>query len=264
MRPSELRKMFDLEDTYWWFVARRELASELVRRHRGRLPARLRILDVGCGGGAGLVTFSRFGQALGLDRSQEALRLSRSRGDFTLICGTAERLPLAADSMDLVTALDVLEHVPEHESAVAEMARVCKPGRLVIVTAPAYQALWSEHDEALDHLRRYRAGEVRRLLEDAGLRIVTLSYCITVLLPVIFAFRTAQKLLRPPNRGRPRTALRPLPGLPNRLLIGLLRLETTWLLRIPLPFGVSVVCVAEKPQRRSSRQVSQQKGGGRL
>jgi len=254
MRPSELRKMFDLENTYWWFVARRELVGELVRKHRRRLPASPRILDVGCGGGAGLATFGQVGEAMGLDCSEEALRLSRSRGDFALICGRAERLPLATDSMDLVTALDVLEHVPEHESATGEMARVCKPGGLVIVTVPAYQALWSEHDEALNHVRRYRAGEVRRLLERAGLRIVTLSYCITMLFPVIFAFRTAQRLLRPPDRGRPRTALRPLPGLPNRLLIGLLRLETMWLLRVPLPLGVSVVCVAEKPKRRQPQR----------
>jgi len=250
MRPSELRKMFGLEDTYWWFVARRELVRELLLKYCGRQRGRTRILDIGCGGGAGLVVFSSLGRAIGLDRSEEALRLSRSRGDFPLVCGAAERLPLIDDSVDVITALDVLEHIPDDAAAAAEMARVCKPGGLAIITVPAYQSLWSEHDEALDHVRRYRAGQVRRLMERAGMRVLALSYCITLLLPVIFTFRTAQKLLGPPNRGRPKTALRPLPALPNRLLVMLLRLETAWLLRVPLPFGVSVVCVAQKPKRR--------------
>jgi len=90
---------------------------------------------------------------------------------------------------------------------------------------------------------------VQRLTDAAGLRMRRRSYCITALLPVIFFFRLAQKLVRPANRGRPKTAIRPLPALPNRMLIWLLRLETWWLLRVPLPFGVSVVCVAEKPRR---------------
>ncbi|UCH35533.1 MAG: methyltransferase domain-containing protein [Armatimonadota bacterium] len=249
MRPSELRKMFRLEDTYWWFVARRELVRALVQKYRRALPLSPRILDVGCGAGAGLLVFSQLGRVIGLDRSEEALRLSRSRGDFPLIGGTAERLPVADGAVDVVTALDVLEHISDDQAAVIEMARVCKPGGLVVITAPAYQSLWSEHDEALDHFRRYRAGDVRKLLERAGLQILDVSYCITALLPVIFAFRIAQKLFGPPNRGRPKTALRPLSDLPNRLLIWLLRLETAWLLRVPLPFGVSVVCVALKPRR---------------
>ena len=252
MHPSELRKLFSLEDTYWWYVARRDLVGELLVQYRGWLPARPLILDIGCGGGAGLAVFSRLGKAVGLDRSEEALWLSRSRGDFPLICGTAERLPVANDSLDVVTALDVLEHVADDAAAVREMARALKPGGLAIITVPAYQSLWSEHDDALDHLRRYRAGQVRRLMLRGGMRVLKLSYCITLLLPPIFLFRLAQKLLRPANRGRPKTAIRPLSPLPNRLLIGLLRLETAWLLRMPLPCGVSVVCVAENPGPQDS------------
>jgi SAM-dependent methyltransferase len=248
MRPSELRKMFRLEDTYWWFVARRELVRELLLRYCGRRAGRMRILDIGCGGGAGLVVFSRLGRVIGLDRSEEALRLSRLRGNFPLVGAAAERLPLLDDSVDAVTALDVFEHIRDDASAAAEIARVCNPGGLAIITVPAYQSLWSEHDEALDHVRRYRAAQVRRLMERAGMQVLALSYCITLLLPVIFIFRTAQKLLGPPNRGRPKTALRPLPRLPNQLLVMLLRLETAWLLRLPLPLGVSVVCVAQKPK----------------
>jgi ubiquinone/menaquinone biosynthesis C-methylase UbiE len=246
MRPSELRKMFDLEDTYWWFVARRQLVRKLLRKYRARLSPSPRTLDVGCGGGATLAMLSQLGQPLGLDRSAEALRLSRSRGDFVLVAGEAERLPFADGSFDAVTALDVLEHVADDAAAVAEMARVCTRGGLAIVTVPAYRSLWSEHDEALDHLRRYRAGAVRCLMEQAGLRVLTLSYAITALLPVIYAFRTAQRVLRRADSGRPKTAILPLSRLPNLMLIVLLRLETAVLLRVPLPFGVSVVCVAQK------------------
>jgi len=223
------------------------MVRRLLVKYRRLLPESPRVLDIGCGGGATLVMLSQAGRAIGLDRAEEALRLSRSRGRFPLVCGTAERLPFADDSFDAVTALDVLEHIPDERAAVAEIARVCARGGLVIITVPAYQSLWSEHDEALDHIRRYRAGAVRKLLRDADLGTLRLSYCITALLPPIFAFRRAQRLLGRADGTRPKTALRPLREWPNRLLIGLLALETSWLLRLPLPFGVSVVAVARKP-----------------
>jgi len=252
MRPAELEKMFLLEDSYWWYVARRELAVLLIERFlsrpRGisRRTSSVRILDVGCGTGGMLKELAAFGLAIGLDRAPEALARCRRRSGAPLVRGAAEGLPFPAGSFDLVTALDLLEHLDDDEAGLREIARVLRPGGLAVLTVPACPLLWSEHDEALDHRRRYLARPLRRLLARAGLRVEFLSYAILQLFPVILAFRLLQRCLRG-DRRRPKTALIALPPLLNRLLIYLLRLESWLLLRFPLPLGVSLVAVARWP-----------------
>ncbi len=201
MRPSELAKMFELEDTYWWFVARRELVF-LLLRHRFRPPVDRRpvLLDIGCGTGATLGGLAAFGDVTGVDFSLDALRFCRQRGQRTLVRARGEVLPFAEGAADVITALDLLEHIPDDAAAAKEFARVLRPGGLLIITVPACPMLWSEHDEALDHLRRYRGPELRRLLEQAGLTLERFSPCITFLLLPIAVLRILQRL-RPRRRG---------------------------------------------------------------
>jgi len=245
MRPAELAKMFKLEDTYWWFVARRELVRDLILRYR---PAResISILDVGCGTGATLKAIEDLGVALGTDRSSEALRFCQARGISGLVRATAEELPVASRSVDVVLALDLLEHIQDDAAAAGELARVLRPGGVLLVTVPACPELWSEHDEALDHLRRYRATRLRRVLIDAGFEVQKLSPVITTLLLPIAALRLAQRML-PRKKGSPETAFIIPPRPINWLLTAMLRIERLWLRRFSLPVGVSLVAVARRP-----------------
>lgn len=245
MRPSELVKMFDLEDTYWWFVARRELVCELLLQY-GAAQADIAILDVGCGTGATLKAIDDLGTAFGVDRSPEALRLCQMRGLSRLARARAETLPVTSSSVDVVLALDLLEHIQDDSAAAREFARVLRPGGVLLVTVPACPELWSEHDEALDHLRRYRGARLRRILLEAGLRIQKLSPVITALLLPIAALRLAQRIL-PKKRGAPETAFIIPPKPVNWLLTEILRLERVWLRRFKLPVGVSLVAVARRP-----------------
>lgn len=243
--------MFELEDTYWWFVARRALVSDLLRYYlpgpetRDPRPEPPILLDVGCGTGATLGSLHAFGQVVGLDSSRYALGCCRRRGHRDLVQARGETLPIADASADVVTALDLLEHIPDDAAAVREFARVLKPGGLLIIIVPACPFLWSEHDEALDHLRRYRAARLRQIIADAGLEIERLSPLITFLLLPIAALRLLQRL-RPRKRG-PQTALIVPPKAINTLLTRLLDLENRWLLRRNLPVGVSLMAVARKP-----------------
>ena len=247
MRPAELKKMYELEDSYWWFVARRDLARALVERYFHSRPGRL--LDVGCGTGATLRGLKALGCAVGLDYSQVALSYCLRRGERCLVQGNAEKLPFAGRSFDAVTMLDLLEHVDD-EAAMREVARVLRPGGWVFITVPAVPAVWSEHDEALEHKRRYLQPGLVRVIEQAGLRIHWVSYAILFLFWPIFMFRVAQRTLKPPRPGNAKTAIIPLPGLLNRLFIAMLWVESRLLMRLPLPFGISLVAVARRaPQQ---------------
>lgn len=241
--------MYRLEDTHWWFVARRNLVlmalSRLLRRARrqnGGAP--LRLLDFGCGTGGTLERLRPFGQAVGLDLEPLALSFCRERGQRDLVQASGAALPFRDGAFDIVVALDVLEHIPDDAAAAREIGRVLAPGGYALVTVPAYRALWSGHDVALMHQRRYRAREVGRLLSRSGLRLSRLTYTVSALLPAVWAVRAVQRLR--PDRPVRADAV-PTAPLLNRLLSGLMDMESRLALRTRLPFGVTVFAVARKP-----------------
>ncbi len=247
MRPQEHEKMYELEDTYWWFVGRRDILRTILRPlARG---GKLRILDVGCGTGANLVLLSQYGAVTGADAYPAALEFCRRRGFSDLRLCPVEQLDFPDESFDLVTAIELLEHLEDDVRGLRECFRVLRPGGRMLITVPAYQFLWSEHDEALDHYRRYSRRQLAQRLRQAGFAIERMTFCITFLLPLIVAFRLAQRAVRAvaPKRGESKTALIQLPAPINRFFVWLLRIEAVLLRAINLPCGVTLVCVARKP-----------------
>ena len=188
MYEHEYGAMYRLEDVYWWFIARRQLAVEVLTRELASRPE-AEILDVGCGTGSNLEAFSGLGHATGVDMSPEALSFCRARGARRVTFSEIERLPFADASFDVVTAMDVLEHVDDDLAALAELRRVLRPGGLLLATVPAYGFLWSEHDEALKHRRRYTAHELRNKLTVRDFAVERTSYFITALFFPILAMR---------------------------------------------------------------------------
>jgi len=241
MLLEQLEEMRRLEDTYWWFVARRKLVRQLTHRYAGT--AGLRILDVGCGTGGTMEAMAGLGEIWGCDISQEALQMCRRRGVTNLVHSRAEELGLASSSFDVALSCDVLEHIEDDELALREMGRILRPGGRAIITVPAHQWLWSDHDRALLHLRRYSRRQFAAKLQAAGLRPLKLTYAVSTLFGPAVVLRAMQRLrLRP---GPPETGLIILPAWLNRLFVALLDMETCLIVRRGLPVGLSLVCVAE-------------------
>jgi len=242
---AEQRQMRQLEDSYWWFAARRRLILALAQRVPLAVPEPLVILDVGCGTGATLEALSERGRAIGCDPSSVALTLSRERGLRLLVQATGERLPFRRASVDLIVASDVLEHVEDDSAALREMLRVLKPEGRAIISVPACQFLWTRRDEALHHLRRYSARELRSKLTAAGLALEYQTHVLWLLFPVVAVVRLVQRLQQRlfPSREPPQVDIPPAPGPLNTLLVLLHDFENWLACRLPLPWGVTLVVV---------------------
>lgn len=240
MKEEEYERMFILEDFYWWFRGRREIVLSTL----GNLKPS-RVLDVGCGTGANLLLFD--GQIVGLDISLKALKLAKRRKrNALLVQGSATALPFKDEIFDLVLALDLLEHLPDDLQGLREMYRVLKKGGTILVTVPAYRFLWSEHDEALGHFRRYSKGEIKAKLEAVGFSIKFVSHAIVLPFFPIALFRLLQKVLRRANK-TPKSSLIILPPLLNEFLYSILLREAKLIGRgISFPFGVSIICKGVK------------------
>lgn len=241
MNSEEYERMYRLEDSYWWFVGRHNLVLTFLRRIYGNR-GDLTILDVGCGTGAMSGKLAEWGEVVSADFSPLALAFSRRRSLTRLCASDAMRLPFRDSSFDLVVALDILEHVADDSAALAEIHRVLKPGGRVIATVPAYKFLWSGHDEALMHYRRYVAREVRDQFIAAHLRIEKLSYAMALLFPIVWVVRRLSRL-----GSRQTSSLVAVPPLVNRILISILTGENALIRRLRLPFGVTVFCLAQRP-----------------
>src|SRR5579883_787921 len=143
MDPALYEQHARLEDTHWWFLGRRRLVLAELARHAGTNAGR--ILDIGCGTGGMLPQYAAFGNACGLDPSEEAQDACRRRG-VPFVRGSGAQLPFADASIDVITALDVIEHVRDDAGLLRELRRVLRPGGVLVLTVPAYQFLWSQHD----------------------------------------------------------------------------------------------------------------------
>jgi SAM-dependent methyltransferase len=250
----EYEVMYRAESRHWWFQGSRRVILSLVRRHRPAAVASRppRLLDMGCGTG---ITLDRLGRgegldAYGVDLEGAALSFCRTRGLTRLVRGSVTALPFADATFDVVTALDVVEHVEDDRAALAEAARVLRPGGIAVVTVPAHGWLWSDHDRALHHQRRYGRTELAACLDAAGLVPLRLSFYNTALFPAVAAVRLGQRLrrrMRPPAPdATPRSDVRLPPAPANALLRELFAAEGVWLARADLPFGVSLVAVARR------------------
>jgi SAM-dependent methyltransferase len=240
--------MHALERDYWWFQGRRRvilsLLDHLAPRDRSGPHT---ILDVGCGTGMLLEDLQTRGIAAGLDFSPVALEYCRGRKLESLGEADVRHLPIRSGCADIVTALDLIEHIEDDKGLLLECHRVLRPGGIAVMSVPAHKELWSTHDVALHHFRRYEYDEFRALVTGAGLRPVKYTYAVATAYIPAMLYRRVKRLV---TRGQSavRTDEFRLPRPINAGLLGIMKCEARYLLKHNLPFGLSLVCVAERPE----------------
>lgn len=237
--------MYRLEATYWWHVAKRRLVLRLLRPYLAASRRDRILVDVGCGTGMMLLDLSPYGQVVGIDGSLEALRFTRRRGFRSVLGGDLTYpWPVRSGVAQVVTMLDVLEHLDRDEFALREVHRILRPGGLLVLTVPAYPWLWTYWDEVLGHQRRYRRSRLVVKLHRAGFITERSSYFYSYLLPMAVIFRLTKTVLG--RSVQARSDFVALPSILNRLLLALSRAETALVTHLNLPTGLSIICVAQK------------------
>ncbi len=241
-----MNAMLELDDRHWWYRGRRRI----IRAELDRLPvpASARVLDAGCGSGRTLDELSPYGEVFGVELDPGAADVARARGRGEVVVGRLEELPWEDGSFDLITCLDVIEHTPDDRVTLSELRRVSRPGAFLLVTVPAYQGLWSTHDVANHHYRRYSRPRLRAAAVDAGWRVDRMTSFNGLLLAPAAAVRLAERRrLREPN-GDYKPELTLGPDWLNSLLEQPLRLEARWLSSgRTMPAGLSLLAVLVNP-----------------
>lgn len=239
--------MSEVEGSHWWFAGRRRILRSFLETIIPTLPGpqkgeTARILDVGCGTGANLEMLANLGEAQGVDISEEALDFCRARGLHSVQLGPAEHLPYADESFDLVTALDVVEHLDDDVAGLKEMRRVLRPGGCALLFVPAFMFLWGVQDDVSHHRRRYTLAEIKKSAAAAGFSIERATYAnLTFFAPILLG-RVIMKLtgVRPASENNINVSAF------NNVFGQIFGAERFWLRRLNLPLGVSAICVARR------------------
>jgi SAM-dependent methyltransferase len=240
MEERVMKAMLDVDDHHWWYRGRRRIIrSELEQLP---LPPHARVLDAGCGSGRELEELRPYGGVAGIELNPDAAEVARGRGDFDVRIGRVEELPWEAATFDLITCLDVIEHTPDDRMALAELRRVSKPGGWLLLTVPAYQALWSGYDEACHHYRRYGRRSLRTTAATGGWTVARITSFNSLLLVPAAGLRIAQRHRR--THCDCPYEYRVGPNWLNGALEWPLQLEARWLARgRTLPAGLSLLAV---------------------
>jgi SAM-dependent methyltransferase len=247
VNTAEYERMFEAEETQWWYAGMRAIGLALLDPPLARLKDHGRpplILDAGCGTGLNLRHLGERGRALGVDLSPEALRFCGRRG-VSAARASLLALPFPDRIFDCVTSFDVLYHawVTDDRAATRELVRVLRPGGLLLLRVPALRMLWGAHDQAVHSRHRYRRSEVFSLLTAAGLEVERISYCNTLLFPIVALRRSLDRLT-----GRAGSDVGFLPAPLEWAFRKALLAEASHLARgRGLPFGASLVALARKP-----------------
>lgn len=250
MTSTPMRVVIE-EDKHWWFASRTRAILAYLDRYVGAGRNR-RVLDVGCGAGNMMHHLAHYGGVVGVDNNPRPLEVARQRG-LDVRQGSGDGLPFGDAEFDLVSLLDTVEHVPAEGQVFSECNRVLKGGGRLLVTVPAFMFLWSRNDVINMHQRRYTVPELRGKLESHGFHVLRISYNNFFIFPMAALFILLRRGRAEPELASPhfdeeayQVEMEPASPLVNAVLTFVGKVEVALLKRLSLPFGTSIIAIAEK------------------
>ena len=235
MKLYEYERNYSLEQRYWWFVGVRAMVRSLLSLTGGN-GSLGKVLDLGCGTGALLDQLRGCSAELwGLDVSQEGLKFCAIRGHKKLVLADATRVPFRQNYFDVITAIGLIEHLDDDQSFLYEVKRILKPNGVLILLTSSFPYLWSMHDTANEHKRRYYLRELNRQINDIGFQTIRFSHLNFLLFPIIAPLLVLHRKIYGIESAHPERILPPIPFPINLILTGLLLCEARLMRWIPLP-----------------------------
>ncbi len=241
MDPTLYHKFFEVEERHWWFVARQRIVLDVIRRSLGAGQGRP-ALDVGCGTGAFLKELSKEWEGWGTDTSELAVEYAKRRGLERVFRCTLDAFPHVHKRFELITALDVIEHIDDDVAVLRQMGGLLTPAGKIEVTVPAYPWLWSKHDDMNHHCRRYTRHTLQRSLTAAGLHIEHNTYLNTFLFPLALV----QRVVANATGALIDDGLIVPAGWMNSTLESVFAFERHLVGHVRMPFGLSLLSVASR------------------
>jgi SAM-dependent methyltransferase len=244
---QSMYQILEEQEDHWWFLGRKKIILQLIQKYSLKNQP-LAIADVGCGFGAHINMLKDFGSVTALDLNEEALEKIKNKWQSGNVKAIKWKSPEPlSEQFDLMLLSDVLEHIPDDKEAVEWMWQHLKPGGQVLITVPAYQALWTDMDDVCHHYRRYSKKELKNLFVDK-FQIKYFSFYNTTLFPVKLLFVALTRGLRKIFPNRPKKSYSDVPSVfINSIFKSILYLEAEIMRKVKLPYGCSLVILAEKP-----------------
>jgi SAM-dependent methyltransferase len=245
MQENAYAGMLAMQENHWWWKGMRRVYQYALSQFKPNPSRKARLIDIGCGFGANLRVLEPLGDVVGVDVSLEALQSIQKRPVLGLVQAEADALPFRADAFDVIALLAVIEHIDHDDTVLAETHRIARQGALQILCTSAFMFLWSHHDVANNHRRRYRIGQIDRLQRAAGWHGLT-SYLNAAIFPAVALVRVFQRRDLP--SGNSQYDMGPNLGPFNDVMAWILGGEG-WLisrLHAVLPFGVDVFSITRR------------------
>ncbi len=237
-------QMAEIQNKHWWYCARRTILNTLI----SALPLKkdAEILEIGCGTGVNIKMLQAYGTVSGLEPYPYARETAAKLTGCDIRDGLLpDQIPFSG-TFDLIGAFDVIEHIHEDESSLIKIHQSLSPQGYAVFTVPAFRFLWSEHDVANHHKRRYTRKEFLNILQRSGYDVKFISYYNTILFPLVAVVRVIKKI-SPQTKTQAKADLKmPRHSFVNRILTWIFAIERYWLMHFTFPFGVSIIAICQK------------------